>query len=85
MAEGGGAENATVGTLRHGRSRPIEIPIPDAAAKAARPYNKARRAHNSPISVARLAATGTLPQPQRHGNSAGGGRAPTAALRLYAA
>jgi hypothetical protein len=47
MAEGGGAESPTFGTLRHGRSRPTE-PAPHAAAvKAARPYNKARGADNS--------------------------------------
>jgi hypothetical protein len=47
MAEGGGAESPTFGTLRPGRFRPTESPFATAAAKAARPYNKARRAHNS--------------------------------------
>ncbi len=46
MAEDGGAESPTFDTLRHERFRPTE-PASLAAAKAARPYNKARDAHNS--------------------------------------
>jgi hypothetical protein len=47
MAEGGRAESPTFGTLRRGRSRPTELAPHAAAVKAARPYNKARDAHNS--------------------------------------
>lgn len=47
MAEGGGAESPTFDTLRHERFRPTEPALFAAAEKAARPYNKARDAHNS--------------------------------------